>query len=64
MPLTGQVEESLREAQACLKNALAFAARNEKPYISKHIASYLFDIDNLIAVYDMLEVLDEELESK
>ena len=64
MPLTGQVEESLREAQACLKNALALAARNEKPYISKHIASYLFDIDNLIAVNEMLEVLDEELESK
>lgn len=64
MPLTCQVEESLREAQACLKNALAFAARNEKPYISKHIASYLFDIDNLIAVNEMLEVLDEELESK
>ncbi len=64
MPLTGQVEESLRDAQASLKNALAFSARNEKPFISKHIAQFLFDIENLISVNEVLEVLDEELESK
>mgnify|MGYP001495287643 CR=1 FL=1 len=35
--LTRQVEDSLRAAQEHLRDALAFAARSEKPYVSKHI---------------------------
>ena len=50
MTLSNQVEDSLRESQECLRNALAFSARNEKPYISKHIADMLMTIDSLIAV--------------
>ena len=46
MTLSQQVEYSLREAQESLRNALAFAARNEKPYISKHIADMLANIDS------------------
>jgi len=58
MTLSTQVENSLREAQSNLRNALAFAARSEKPYISKHIADYLANIDNLIDVSDHLEKLE------
>ena len=59
MALTEQVEESLRDAQSHLKNALAFSARNEKPYVSKHIANMLADIDNLIDATELIEKLNE-----
>ena len=45
MALTNSVEYSLREAQESLRNALAFSARGEKPYVSKHIADILANID-------------------
>ena len=56
MALTKQVEESLNEAQGCLRNALAFAARNEEPYIAKHIADFIMSIDNLKNVSDVLSI--------
>ena len=62
MALSETVEESLRDAQSDLRNALAFAARSEKPYISKHIADYLASIDNLIDVSDHLEKLEAIIE--
>jgi len=59
MTLSQQVEYSLREAQEALRNALAFSARNEKPYISKHIADMLANIDNVIDTADVIEHLRE-----
>ena len=35
MALSEQVEDSMREAESNLRNALSFAARTEKPFISK-----------------------------
>ena len=61
MTLSTQVEESLREAQSDLRNALSFAARTEKPYISKHIADMLSNIDNLIDVNDLLERVEDSM---
>ena len=58
MPLSEQVEESLRDAQSNMRNALAFSARGEKSYVSKHIADMLHKIDNLIDVSDVLEKLE------
>ncbi len=58
MPLTQQVEYSLREAQEALRNALAFSARNEKTFVSKHIANMLADIDNLIDAHEVIEKLE------
>ncbi len=63
MALTVQVEESLRDAQSQLKNALAYSARNEESYISKHIADMLMQIDNLIlvdSIKDKLCIEDDE----
>ena len=62
MPLTQQVEYSLREAQEALRNALAFSARNEKPYVSKHIACMLADIDNIIDATTIIEKLENREE--
>tara|TARA_Y100001973_G_C5203314_1_gene339486 strand:- start:68 stop:259 length:192 start_codon:yes stop_codon:yes gene_type:complete len=59
MTLTNTVELSLREAQENLRNALAFSARNEKSYVSKHIADILASIDNIIDAADVIEHLNE-----
>ena len=59
MPLSEQVETSLLEAQEDLRNALSFAARTEKPYISKHIADMMSNIDNLIHVVPLLEKVED-----
>ena len=68
MALSRPVEESLRASQEHLRDALAFAARGEKPYVAKHIANFLADIDNLIDSQDIIERMDEfikkEKESK
>ena len=61
MPLSEQVESSLIEAQEDLRNALSFAARTEKPYISKHIADMMSNIDNLIHVVPLLEQVEDGL---
>ncbi|ADO98920.1 hypothetical protein PSSM7_187 [Prochlorococcus phage P-SSM7] len=61
MPLSEQVETSLIEAQENLRNALSFAARTEKPYISKHIADMLSNIDNIIHVVPLLEQVEDGL---
>lgn len=58
MALSEQVESSLREAQESLRNALAFAARSEKPYINMHIGKMMHNIDNLISVHDLLETME------
>ena len=58
MTLSTQVEESLIEAQQDLRNALSFSARTEAPYVSKHIADMLDNIDNLIHVTDLLSDLE------
>ena len=58
MTLSQQVEDSLRGSQECLRNALAYSARNEKPYISKHIADMLMTIDSLIDMEDMIEKIE------
>ena len=49
MALSESVETSLKEAEASLRNALAYAARQEKPFIAKHIADMIMQIDNLIS---------------
>ena len=56
MALTDTVEYSLREAQENLRNALAFSARQEKPFVSKHIADMMANIENII---DASEVIDK-----
>ena len=62
--LTTQVEDSLRAAQEHLRDALAFAARGEKPYVAKHIATFLADVDNLIDAQDLIENMREYMDDK
>ena len=58
MALSQQVDYSLREAQEALRNALSFSARSEKPFVSKHIADMLANIENLVDAIDIVETLE------
>ena len=59
MTLSTPVEESLREAQSNLRNALSFAARTESPYTSKHIAEMLSKIEAIIDAEDLLTRIED-----
>ena len=54
MTLSTPVEDSLREAQSNLRNALAYAARTESPYTSKHIAEMLSKIEAIIDAEELI----------
>ena len=58
MTLSTQVQDSLREAQGNLRNALSFAARSEKPYISKHIADMLSKIEAILDVEELVSQVE------
>ena len=58
MKVSKQVEDSVSEAISSLRNALAFAARSEEPYIAKHIADKIMELDNLIKVNQILDQLE------
>ena len=59
MKVSKQVEDSVKEAIESLRNSLAFAARTEEPYIAKHIADKIMELDGLIKVNQLLDDLEE-----
>ena len=59
MKVSRQVEESVKEAISNLRNALAFAARSEEPYVAKHIADKIMDLDMLIQVNNLISHLED-----
>jgi hypothetical protein len=58
MALGQQVEESLREAESNLRNALAYAARTERPMVTSVIADLINRIDTVISTDNLLDKLD------
>ena len=60
MTLSTPVEDSLREAQSNLRNALAYAARTESPYSSKHIAEMLSKIEAIIDAEEFLTKIESD----
>jgi hypothetical protein len=61
MALSNSVEESLNEASAILRNALAFAARQERPLVCTQIAKLLGDIENIGSIDNILDTLDSKM---
>ena len=47
MALSEQTTESLKKAEVHLRDALAFAARVEKPYVVRELGSILSHLDNI-----------------
>ena len=58
MALSQSVEDSLKEAEQHLRNALSFSARTEKPFIAKHIADMIMNIDCLISAEALLDKME------
>jgi hypothetical protein len=55
MALGTQVEESLKEAEASLRNALAFAARTERPMVCSVIADLISRIESVMSTDKLLD---------
>ena len=47
MALSQQTTESLKKAETHLRDALAFAARVEKPYVVRELGRILSHLDNI-----------------
>jgi hypothetical protein len=58
MALSESVNESLDDATSSLRNALAFAARTEKPFICKEIAGLIHQIDVVKQSEEVFDLLD------
>lgn len=64
MALSKKVEEYLLEAQGNIRNALANAARSERPITINALGKLLSDIEALTKFDDLLDKLDQEIETK
>ena len=58
MSLSQSVTESLQEAESHMRNALAFAARQESPYVSCVIADMISKLDQLIQTDKFLDKVE------
>ncbi len=59
MALSKSVEESLQEAEASLRNALAFAARQEKPFVASVLSEMIYKIDSLIKTDALIDRFED-----
>lgn len=58
MALSQSVEESLKEAELSLRNALAFSARQERPMVCSTIAEMIGKIESVIQADGILDKLE------
>ena len=58
MALSQSVEESLKEAELALRNALSFAARQERPMVCSTIADMIGKIESVIQTDEILDKLE------
>jgi len=58
MALSQSVEESLKEAEQSLRNALAYAARQERPMVCSVIADLISRIESVMTTDSILDKLE------
>ena len=64
MALSNSVENSLKESSEHLRNALAFAARQERPIVCTQIAKMISDIESIESMDSILDTLEEHKNGK
>lgn len=64
MALSQSVEESLKEAEASLRNALSYAARQEKPFVASVISDMICRIDSLVKTDQLIDKLEDRMNGK
>lgn len=62
MALSESVEASLKEAEASLRNALAYAARQERPMVCSVIADLISRIESVQNTDSILDKLESRIE--
>lgn len=62
MALSKSVDESLNDAESALRNALAFAARQEKPFVCNMIADMIGKIDSLRTMDGIIDKIENRME--
>ena len=58
MALSDKVTENLKEAQGSLRNALHWAAKNERALVCKQIASLIHEIDHIDSVDGIIDMIE------
>ena len=58
MALSESVESSLKEAEQSLRNALAYAARQERPMVCSVIADLISRIESVMTTDSLLDKLE------
>jgi len=58
MALSQSVEESLKEAEQSLRNALSYAARQERPMVCSVIADLISRIESVMTTDSLLDKLE------
>ena len=61
MTLSSSTQEYLLEAEGCLRNALHWSAKNEKPFVSREISDMICKIDSLIKTDALISKLEERM---
>jgi hypothetical protein len=61
MALSKSVEESLKEAEQSLRNALAFAARQERPVVCTTISKVIQEIETLQSFDSLMDKLENRI---
>ena len=59
MALSESVQSSLKEAEASLRNALAFAARGERPIVCTQVANLIKEIESIQSFDGLMDMLDD-----
>ena len=62
MALSEQTSESLKKAEIHLRDALAFAARVEKPYIVRELGSIISHLDNIQATDNLFDKMSNAID--
>jgi len=62
MALSNQVEENLKEAEGCLRNALHWAAKNERPVVCTTISKVIQEIETLQSFDSLMDKLENRIQ--
>ena len=61
MALSESVQQSLNEVESSLRNALSYAARQERPVVCPQIAKLLSDVESIGSFDNLLDKLDDTI---
>ena len=62
MALSNQVQENLKEAEGYLRNALHWAAKNERPVVCTTISKVIQEIETLQSFDTLMDKLESRIQ--